>query len=93
MPMSQLDGGHVTFGLLGRLSNYIAYTTFGLCVAYVVFSQQYPFVVMLLLILWLKLKHPPSRNDNVRIGWFRSILAIASLTLPILCIPARPLLY
>ncbi len=93
MPMSQLDGGHVTFGLLGRLSDYVAYTAFTLCVAYVIFSQQYPFVLMLVLILLLKLRHPPSRDDTVRIGWFRSILAIASLSLPILCIPAKPLLY
>jgi membrane-associated protease RseP (regulator of RpoE activity) len=93
MPMSQLDGGHVIFGLLGRLSVYVAYTTYALCAIYVVASQQYPFMLMLTLILLLRLRHPPSRNDNVQIGWWRSILAVASLALPILCIPAKPLIY
>lgn len=92
MPMSQLDGGHVTFGLLGRLSVYVAYTTYALLVVYVITSKQYPFLLMLGLILLLRLRHPPSRNDNVTIGWWRSCLAIASLALPVLCIPARPLI-
>ncbi len=88
MPMSQLDGGHVAFGLLGNRSVYLAYLAFGGSVAYMVFYQQYAFALMLGLVLLMGLRHPPSSDDTVPLGLGRHILGWMSLSLPILCIPA-----
>ncbi|MFO0923041.1 MAG: site-2 protease family protein [Pirellulales bacterium] len=90
MPMSQLDGGHVTFGLLGKHAIYVAYAAFASCIAFMVVYQQYSFALMLGLVLLIGLRHPPSRNDDVTLGWFRHVLGWASLSLPILCIPIEP---
>ena len=94
IPISQLDGGHVIFGLLGEKSRYVSWTTYFACVAYVIFGaviyRQGLFVVMLILVSLMGVKHPPSRNDNVPMGFFRQALGWCTLLLPILCIPLRP---
>jgi hypothetical protein len=48
------------------------------------------FVLMLLLIPLMGIAHPQSRNDFIQIGFWRTALGWASLTIPILCIPLRP---
>jgi membrane-associated protease RseP (regulator of RpoE activity) len=94
IPISQLDGGHVIFGLLGEKSRFVSWTTYFVCVAYVIFGaviyRQGLFVVMLILVSLMGVKHPPSRNDNVPVGFFRQALGWCTLLLPILCIPMRP---
>ena len=94
IPISQLDGGHVIFGLLGRRSKGVAWAAYLVCVAIVIYSSlrygQPMFVLMLLLIPLMGITHPQSRDDFVEIGVFRTVLGWASLTIPILCIPLRP---
>ncbi len=92
MPLGQLDGGHVAFGLLGqRKALWVATITFGAVIGYLVYTQVTIFWLMLLLILLIGLKHPPSSDDTRRLGLARNIIGWLSLVLPILCIPANPL--
>jgi len=94
IPISQLDGGHVIFGLLGRRSKGVAWAAYLVCVAIVIYSSlrygQPMFVLMLLLIPLMGIAHPQSRNDFIQIGFWRTALGWASMTIPILCIPLRP---
>ena len=90
MPLSQLDGGHVAFGLLGPRSATLAKFTFGMIVAFMISMQSFFFAPMLILILIIGLSHPPSSDDSQQLGPLRVVLGIASLSLPILCIPAIP---
>ncbi len=95
MPISQLDGGHVIFGLLGRNARYFSWTTYALCVIYVVYktitSSNPMFVIMLILIAFVGLTHPPSSDDSVSLGTGRVVLGWGSLILPILCLPLNPI--
>jgi hypothetical protein len=45
---------------------------------------------MLVLVTFMGIKHPPSRDDRVSLGTFRQVLGWLTLTLPLLCIPLRP---
>jgi membrane-associated protease RseP (regulator of RpoE activity) len=94
IPISQLDGGHVIFGLLGRRSRIFSWCAYAGCVGYVIYGtivyKQGLFVVMLLLVSLMGIPHPPSRNDEVNLGWPRQILGWTTLLLPLLCIPLRP---
>jgi membrane-associated protease RseP (regulator of RpoE activity) len=94
IPISQLDGGHVIFGLLGRRSRLFSWGAYVACIAYVVFSaivyRQGLFVVMLILVSLMGIQHPPSRNDHVPLGVPRQLLGWLTLLLPLLCIPLRP---
>jgi membrane-associated protease RseP (regulator of RpoE activity) len=94
IPISQLDGGHVIFGLLGQRSRIFCWCTYLACIGYVIYGavvyRQGLFVVMLLLVSLMGIAHPPSRDDNVVLGTPRQILGWLTLLLPILCIPLRP---
>lgn len=97
IPVSQLDGGHVIFGLLGRGSLPVAWFAYASAAAFVIYTgiryRQPDFVIMLLLIPLMGIGHPPSKNDNVSLGVWRSILGWASLSIPFLCIPLRPIMF
>jgi Zn-dependent protease len=90
IPISQLDGGHVSFGIFGARSESIAKAVFVAIIAYMIATQMFMFSLMLLLVLLMGLKHPPSSDDSQEIGTPRVILGLASLCIPILCIPATP---
>jgi membrane-associated protease RseP (regulator of RpoE activity) len=95
IPISQLDGGHVLFGLLGKKSKPISMAVYLICVIYVIFSSmkygEPVFILMLLLIPLMGIGHPPSRNDDVRLGKVRVVLGCLSLLIPVLCLPLRPI--
>jgi len=94
IPISQLDGGHVIFGLLGTGSHLFSKVAYFACIAYVLFGVlvfgQGLFVLMLVLVTFMGINHPPSRNDHVSLGTFRQVLGWLTLSLPLLCIPLRP---
>lgn len=89
LPVSQLDGGHVIYGLFGRKSRWIARGFLLLAVGFIAYLELWSWIVMLILILIMGADHPPTRDDDVKIGWFRTILGWLSLTIPILCFPPR----
>ncbi len=85
LPISQLDGGHVIYGLFGRRAHLVARGFLIAAILYVVFGEQYNWTLMLVLVIMLGVDHPPTRDDNVRLGWPRQILGLASLAIPVLC--------
>ena len=95
VPISQLDGGHVIHGLLGRDSRIVCWIAYIACVAYVIYTsvmfKQPMFILMVLLIPLMGVTHPPSRNDDVPLGIPRQLIGAASLVLPLLCIPLQPI--
>ena len=96
VPISQLDGGHVIFGLLGRRSRPVCWFAYLGCVSYVTYTSirfgQPEYILMLLLIPLMGITHPPSRDDNVALGLPRQIIGVASLAIPFFCIPMRPII-
>jgi membrane-associated protease RseP (regulator of RpoE activity) len=85
LPISQLDGGHVIYGLWGRRSRIVARSIMILAILYVVLGAHYNWTLMLVLVIMLGVDHPPTRDDNVSLGWWRRILGLLSLSIPILC--------
>jgi len=47
--------------------------------------------VMILLVLLIGISHPPTRDDSVKLGWLRVVLGLASLAIPLLCLPPQVL--
>jgi membrane-associated protease RseP (regulator of RpoE activity) len=89
LPASQLDGGHVIHSLFGRSARWIArgFVLFAIigCIA----TGNSTWSIMLLLVLLVGVDHPPTRDDRVPLGWFRFILGLASLAIPLLCFSPR----
>lgn len=90
LPVSQLDGGHVTYTLFGKGAHYIARYFMLAAVVYMAtatyVSRTPPaWLLMALLVLMIGTDHPPTRDDSVRIGWFRTLLGYLSLLVPVFC--------
>ncbi len=96
VPISQLDGGHVIFGLMGRRSRTVSWLAYLGCIGYVTYTSvrygQPEYILMLLLIPLMGIAHPPSRDDDVELGLPRQIIGVLSLAIPFLCIPMRPII-
>lgn len=91
MPVSQLDGGHVAYALLGRHAHTLAHLLILAVIAAMVITAQYQFVVMVVLVLLIGVDHPPTSDDTVELGLGRKIIGFASLLIPIFCLSPVPI--
>ena len=85
MPVSQLDGGHVLYTLTGSWGRWLARGFMVFAIAYIVFAENYKLIVMVALVLLIGTDHPPTRDDSVKLGWFRTVLGISCLAIPLFC--------
>ena len=89
MPIGQLDGGHVTYTLFGKVSHVIAQLAIVIAIAYMVYHLNFMLGLMVILVVLIGPKHPPTLDDSVPLGAFRYALGLASLSIPVLCFPPR----
>jgi len=93
LPVSQLDGGHVAYALFGRHAHLLARMIVLFAAIYIIVARQYGWSLMLLLILFvIGTDHPPTADDGVPMGWWRRILGLASLAIPVFCLAPVPIL-
>jgi membrane-associated protease RseP (regulator of RpoE activity) len=90
LPVSQLDGGHIIYALLGRRGRWVGRFFLLSAITYVIVSENYGWVVMIVLVTLLGADHPPTSNDRARIGPWRWLIGLASLAIPILCFMPMP---
>ncbi len=89
MPVGQLDGGHVTYTLFGKTAHLIAQLAIVGAISYMVYHNNFMLALMVVLVLMMGPKHPPTLNDSVPLGIIRYVLGLASLSIPVLCFPPR----
>jgi membrane-associated protease RseP (regulator of RpoE activity) len=92
MPISQLDGGHVIYALLLKKGHLVARLFLLAAITYVLVSGTLMWILMILIVTLIGTDHPPTADDSISLGWFRTILGVASLSIPFLCFPPRGLL-
>jgi membrane-associated protease RseP (regulator of RpoE activity) len=91
MPISQLDGGHTIYALFLEKAHTIAKWFVSLAIFYVVvnLNDAVMWVPMLVLVIFMGIHHPPTADDNVKLGPIRWAIGLASLTIPFLCFPIQ----
>ena len=90
LPVSQLDGGHVTYALLGRKAHWVARlfmlaVFIGMGLFWYLKGTFPPWLPMAILVMLMGTDHPPTRDDTARLGWFRIVLGALSLLIPVFC--------
>ncbi|MDO4586746.1 MAG: site-2 protease family protein [Planctomycetia bacterium] len=78
-PIGQLDGGHIFYALLKRRAGLWSMILFGLILLMVIFFGQWQWSLMLILVMFFGIEHPPTCNDFVKLGRFRIILGYLTL--------------
>jgi membrane-associated protease RseP (regulator of RpoE activity) len=89
LPMGQLDGGHVTYAVLGRWSRPIALASFGLLVV-LGLTVWNGWLIWALFALITGLQHPQPLNDITPLDWGRRLVGLFTLVLFFLLITPRP---
>ncbi len=87
LPLGQFDGGHVAYALLGRRAQLLARGLLVCAILFVLATETYIWVVLLVLIILMGVDHPPTVADNRALGPVRTYLGWAALLVPILCFP------
>jgi hypothetical protein len=87
--MSQLDGGHVVYALLRRRAHWVARAFLLASMLYIVIAGASIWLVMIVLVTLIGVDHPPTSDDQTPLGWSRSLLGLASLSIPLLCFPPQ----
>lgn len=89
IPVSQLDGGHVAYALFGRRAHWLARAFLVLALAWLVYTNERVWILMIGLLLLSGPDHPPTRDDTVALGWLRTSIGCISLAIPIVCFAPR----
>jgi len=87
LPVSQLDGGHVAYALLGRRAHLLGRGLLVASILFVLVTEQYGWVLMIVLVTLIGTDHPPTADDRAPLGWPRRLLGWAAMSIPILCFP------
>jgi len=92
IPISQLDGGHVSYAVFGRRANWIARSVLIASIAAIVILGRTNWIAMVVIVTLLGTDHPPIRNDGRPLGLFRTVLGVLSFLIPIVTFMPEPLL-
>jgi membrane-associated protease RseP (regulator of RpoE activity) len=89
LPVSQLDGGHISYALFGDYHRYVAWGMFLLAGAVALMANP-GYMLMLGLVFMMGIEHPPALNDLTQLGLWRRVLGLLALGLFFLLITPDP---
>ena len=92
MPIGQLDGGHISYALLGDKAKYVAIGAF-IALALLNFYSLNWILWTILILLVIRLKHPPTLNDKIELDPNRKSLAWISYGIFITCFSPMPIYF
>jgi len=79
IPIGQLDGGHMLYMLIGRRAHPVAMLMLWGGVGYMVYTGNYSYVLIAILLIIFGPRHPPTADDSVPLGLPRIILGWLTL--------------
>ena len=91
IPISQLDGGHVCHALFGHRSRGVARAVLLGAITAIIISDANHWVLMIVIITFMGVDHPPIRNESQPLGRIRTVLGLASLVIPVITFMPEPL--
>ena len=92
-PIGQLDGGHISYAVLGRISTYVTVATLGAALVLTFFSSSWLVWTMLMigLIFMFGVHHPRTVDEHVPLDRTRLALAVGALLMLVLCFTPAPI--
>jgi membrane-associated protease RseP (regulator of RpoE activity) len=92
IPISQLDGGHILYTLVPRLAYPISVFLLASAIVGVVASQQWGWSLMILLLMLIGARHPPTA-DGARLDPNRAVLGWLMLTFLLFGFTPQPFIF
>jgi uncharacterized membrane protein YecN with MAPEG domain len=85
-----LDGGHLAYGILQKKAKYVGIFFIGMLIVGSFFNTSW-LVWIVLLIVVVRVQHPPSMDDQRPLASRHKLLALAALVIFILSFIPEPL--
>lgn len=79
LPIGQLDGGHILYMLIGKRANLVAKLFMCSAICYMTYTNEYGYSLLILLLLFFGITHPPTADDSVPLGPMRIIIGWLTL--------------
>ena len=92
MPIGQLDGGHISYALLGQKARYVAVVAFLALALLNLYATNWLLWTILVLFV-IRLKHPPTMDDSDDLDQNRRMIAWVSYIIFITCFPPKPIFF
>lgn len=92
-PIGQLDGGHISYAVLGRRSTYVTVTTIGVAIALAFRSASWIVwtALMIVMLATFGLRHPRTVDEHIPLDRTRLILAVIAALIFALCFTPAPI--
>ncbi|HAH44100.1 MAG TPA: hypothetical protein DCM07_04460, partial [Planctomycetaceae bacterium] len=92
LPMCQLDGGHILYTLLGKKANLVSRLLMAAAVGYMFYTGEFGYSLLILLLVFFGINHPPTANDRVPLGTPRLIIGWLTLAFFIIGFTITPVI-
>ncbi len=89
LPVSSLDGGHISYALLGKYHRVVAYATVAILIALSFFWPVW--LIWVGLILFIGPEHPSTMFDEFKLGAGRRLIAVTCFIIFFLCFIPVPI--
>ena len=92
-PIGQLDGGHISYAVLGSRSSYVTLLMVGVAVALSYFAMSWRVwtILMIIMLLLFGRHHPRVFDEEVPLDRNRRLLALGALAMFTLCFTPAPI--
>jgi len=93
LPFGQLDGGHITYATLGRLSTPISLATVASTIVMTHISMSWLLMTVLMVVMLVLFgpRHPQVLNEHEPVGSLRRGIALGALAMLIVCFTPVPI--
>ncbi|MAX38031.1 MAG: site-2 protease family protein [Gimesia sp.] len=92
LPIGQLDGGHILYTLLGKKANLVSRLLMAAAVGYMFYTGEFGYSLLILLLVFFGINHPPTANDRVPLGTPRLIIGWLTLAFFIIGFTITPVI-
>jgi len=92
-PIGQLDGGHISYAVLGRKSSNVTLVMIGVAVVLTYYSSSWLVwtILMILMLVVVGRHHPPVFDEPVPLDRTRIVLAVVALAMFVVCFTPAPI--
>jgi membrane-associated protease RseP (regulator of RpoE activity) len=93
LPFGQLDGGHITYAVLGRFATPISLVAVASAAVMTFFSVSWVLITVMMLSMLFAVgpRHPPVVDEHAPLGFGRRALAVFALVMLIVCFTPVPI--
>ncbi|MCL5731486.1 MAG: site-2 protease family protein [Candidatus Thermoplasmatota archaeon] len=79
LPVSQLDGGHIIRGVMGKASTYLGYVIVMALIGIAFYFNYTGWLFLAIFVMFMGVAHPPALDDYTKLRWLDILIGLFAL--------------